>query len=143
MFVEAVGNNASAAQIAGMNTRVIKLIAYGFIGFCCGLAGLVDASLTGVGDTNQSGLDIELEAIVAVAIGGTSLVGGRFSLIGSLLGALVMQALKTTIQSSPIKPEYNFVVQAAVVVAICVLQSQKARVLLRRLKRSTGERTTA
>jgi simple sugar transport system permease protein len=136
MLFESVGNNSATSHVAGVNTRLFKLIAYGFLGFCSGLAGIVDASMNRIGDTNQSGLDIELDAIVAVAIGGTSLVGGRFSLLGSLLGALAMQTLTTTIQSSSIKAEYNFVVKAVVVIIICLLQSPKVRGALARLRGS-------
>jgi galactofuranose transport system permease protein len=127
MFFESIGNNSATCEVAGINTRFFKLLAYAFLGLCCGMAGLVDASMNRIGDTNQSGLDIELDAIVAVAIGGTSLVGGRFSLLGSLLGALAMQTLTVTIQSSGINPQYNYVVKAFVVITICLLQSPKVR----------------
>jgi len=139
LFIESIGNNASASTIAGINTRLVKIMAYGFTGFCAGLAGMMDAALNKAGDTSQSGMDIELDAIVAVAIGGTSLVGGRFSLIGSLVGALTMQTLKVTIQSSNIKPEFNFIVEAAVVVIICLLQSPRTRVLIQRFFRHTAK----
>jgi galactofuranose transport system permease protein len=126
-FIEAVGNNSATCEVAGINTRFIKLLTYAFLGFCSGMAGLVDASINRIGDTNQSGLDIELDAIVAVAIGGTSLVGGRFSLLGAVLGALAMQTLTVTIQSSGINPQFNYVVKAFVVIVICLLQSPKVR----------------
>jgi len=136
MFIESIGNNSATCEVAGINTRLFKLMAYAFLGFCSGLAGIVDAAMNRIGDTNQSGLDIELDAIVAVAIGGTSLVGGRFSIVGSLLGALAMQTLTVTIQSSGINPQFNFVVKAFVVILICLLQSPKVRVLLGRLKKA-------
>jgi galactofuranose transport system permease protein len=134
-FFESVGNNSATCEVAGINTRFLKLLAYAFLGVCSAMAGLVDASMNGIGDTNQSGLDIELDVIVAVAIGGTSLVGGRFSLLGSLLGAVAMQTLTTTIQSSSIKAEYNFVVKALVVIIICLLQSPKVRNAMTRLRK--------
>jgi galactofuranose transport system permease protein len=136
MFFESIGNNSATCEVAGINTRFFKLMAYAFLGFCSGMAGLVDASINRIGDTNQSGLDIELDAIVAVAIGGTSLVGGRFSLLGSLLGALAMQTLTVTIQSSGVNPQYNYVVKAFVVIAICLLQSPKARGALAKLRKA-------
>jgi galactofuranose transport system permease protein len=127
LFIESIGNNSATCEVAGINTRFVKLMCYGFLGFCCGMAGLVDAAVNKIGDANQSGLDIELDAIVAVAIGGTSLVGGRFCLIGSLLGALAMQTLRVTIERSGINPQYNYVVKAFVVITICLLQSPKVR----------------
>jgi len=136
MFFESIGNNSATCEVAGINTRFFVLLSYVFLGFCCGLAGIVDASMNTIGDPNQSGLDIELDAIVAVAIGGTSLVGGRFSLIGSLLGAIAMQTLNVTIQSSGIDPQWNFVVKAFVVIVICLLQSPKVRAKLAKFKKS-------
>jgi simple sugar transport system permease protein len=134
MFIESIGNNSATCEVAGINTRLFIMLAYAFLGFCSGLAGVVDAAINRIGDTNQSGLDIELDAIVAVAIGGTSLVGGRFSLLGSLLGAIAMQTLTVTIQSSGINPQFNFVVKAFVVILICLLQSPKLRATIARLK---------
>jgi galactofuranose transport system permease protein len=135
MFIESIGNNSATCEVAGLNTRLVKVMAYGFLGFCCAGAGLVDAAMNKIGDTNQSGLDIELDAIVAVAIGGTSLVGGRFCLIGSLLGAIAMQTLTVTITRSGINPQYNYVVKAFVVILICLLQSPKVRGALAKLRK--------
>jgi simple sugar transport system permease protein len=136
MFIESIGNNSATCEVAGLNTRLVKVMAYGFLGFCCAAAGLVDAAMNKIGDTNQSGLDIELDAIVAVAIGGTSLVGGRFCLIGSLLGAIAMQTLSVTITRSGIKPEFNYVVKAFVVIVICLLQSPKVRGALTKFRKA-------
>jgi simple sugar transport system permease protein len=136
MFIESIGNNAATCEVAGINTRFIKLMAYGFLGMCCAMAGMVDAAMTKAGDANQIGLDIELDAIVAVAIGGTSLVGGRFCLIGSLLGALAMQTLTVTIQSSGINPQFNYVVKAFVVILICLLQSPKVRAAFAKFRKA-------
>jgi galactofuranose transport system permease protein len=135
-FFESIGNNSATCEVAGINTRFFKLMAYGFLGFCSAMAGLVDASMNRIGDTNQSGLDIELDAIVAVAIGGTSLVGGRFSLLGAILGAIAMQTLTVTIQSSGINPQYNYVVKAFIVIAICLLQSPKVRGALAKVRKT-------
>jgi ribose/xylose/arabinose/galactoside ABC-type transport system permease subunit len=136
MFFESVGNNSATCEVAGINTRFFKLLAYGFLGFCAAMAGLIDASMNRIGDTNQSGLDIELDAIVAVAIGGTSLVGGRFSILGAVLGAIAMQVLTVTIQSSGINPQYNYVVKAFVVIIICLLQSPKTRGILAKARKA-------
>lgn len=137
MFFESIGNNRATCEVVGINTRFFTLMAYAFIGVCSAIAGIIDAAMNRVGDTNQSGLNIELDAIVAVAIGGTSLIGGRFSLVGSLLGALTMQTLMITIQSTSwIKPEYNLVVKAFVVIIICLLQSPKIRSQFAKLKKS-------
>ena len=74
-------------------------------------------------DGNNAGLLFELDAILAVVIGGTSLTGGRFSLIGTVLGALIIQTLTTTIYSIGVPPETTLVFKAVVVILVCLLQS--------------------
>jgi simple sugar transport system permease protein len=103
---------------------------------CSGIAGLiVTADIKGA-DANNAGLYMELDAILAVAMGGTSLAGGRFTLIGSLIGAILIQTLTTTILTRGIPPAMTLVVKAAVVIAVCMLQSERFRTLL--TKRSRG-----
>ena len=78
-------------------------------------------------DGNNAGLWIELDAILAVVIGGTSLTGGRFSLGGTVLGALIIQTLTTTIYSIGIPPETTLLFKALVVIVVCLLQSPAFR----------------
>jgi len=133
LFIESIGNNAAASEIVGINTKLVRFMAYAFTGLCAGLAGLLAASDIRAGDVFKTGVNIELDTIVAVAIGGTSLVGGRFSIAGSIIGAITMQLLKTTIISSSIPPECNLVIEAAVVIIICLLQSPRTRTTLKRI----------
>ncbi len=100
--------------------------------FCAGIAGLMIASNTSAADANNAGLFIELDAILAVVIGGTSLAGGRFSLTGTLIGAMFIQTLATTIPTMGIPAETNYLFKAVVVIVVCLLQSPKARAALRR-----------
>jgi simple sugar transport system permease protein len=102
-------------------------MAYVFSGLCAGVAGLIVASDIRAADPNNAGLYLELDAILAVVIGGTALTGGRFSLPGSVLGALVIQALTTTILTLGIKAQWTLVVKALVVVVVCLLQSEGLR----------------
>src|SRR6266498_4151012 len=97
LFVEAVGNNETASYFAGVNARAVKLFVYTFCGLCAGVAGLIEASTIKAADANNAGLYLELDAILAVVVGGTALTGGRFNLLGSLVGALIIQTLTTTI----------------------------------------------
>jgi simple sugar transport system permease protein len=76
---------------------------------------------------------MELDAILAVTLGGTALTGGRFSLVGSVLGALIIQTLTSTIYSIGVPPEINMVVKAAVVFVVMLLQSAEFRAALRAL----------
>ena len=73
---------------------------------------------------------MELDAILAVALGGTSLDGGRFSLIGTVIGALIIQTLTYAIYSLGVPPEINLVVKALVVFTVCLIQSDKLRSML-------------
>src|SRR5690606_28942024 len=90
MLIEAVGGNAEASRLAGIRSRRIVLLCYVFAGLCAGIAGLMISSNVSSADGNNAGLWIELDAILAVVIGGTSLAGGRFSLAGTVLGALII-----------------------------------------------------
>src|SRR3954451_23584754 len=80
LLIEAVGINPEASRLAGVRARTIIWTVYVFSALCAGLAGLMIAANTAAADANSSGLWIELDAILAVVIGGTSLAGGRFSL---------------------------------------------------------------
>jgi simple sugar transport system permease protein len=132
LFLEATGDSERAAETAGVDVRAVKLFAYAFSGLCAGLAGLVIMSDTHVADANSAGLYMELDAILAVVLGGTLLRGGRFSLIGSVLGALLIQTLTTTILTTGVKPEANLIVKAAAVLFACLLQSDRFRSKFRR-----------
>jgi simple sugar transport system permease protein len=100
------------------------------------MAGLIGTSNLAYSDVNKLGLNMELDAILAAAIGGASLAGGRFSLAGSLIGALVIQSLTTTIASLGVSSDVSMVVKAGVVVLVCLLQSEKFRSKVTSLVRS-------
>ena len=130
MLIESVGINPEASRLAGVRARTIIWTVYAFSGFCAGLAGLVIAANTNSVNANSLGLWIELDAILAVVIGGTSLAGGRFSLTGTLIGALFIATLTRTIPNIGIPSEINYLFKAVVVIAVCLVQSPKARSLL-------------
>jgi simple sugar transport system permease protein len=130
LFVEAVGNNPTASRYVGINARLVKLIAYSFCGLCAGLAGLILTADVKAADVNNAGLYMELDAILAVCVGGTSLAGGRFSLSGTLVGALLIQTLNTTILTHGFAPAFMLVVKSAVVIAVCLLQSKLFRAMV-------------
>jgi len=130
MLIESVGINPEASRLAGVRSRTIIWTVYVFVAFCAGLAGLMIASNTSAADANNAGLFIELDAILAVVIGGTSLAGGRFSLTGTLIGAMFIQTLATTIPTIGIPSETNYLFKAVVVIFVCLLQSPEARAAL-------------
>lgn len=127
MFIQAVGINPSAAHLAGLPARRITFWAYAFCGVCAGVAGLIVSSTVKSADGNNAGTLMELDAILAVTLGGTALTGGRFSLAGSAIGALIIQTLTYAIYSMGVPPEVNLVVKAAVVFAVMLLQSAEFR----------------
>ena len=133
LFIQAAGGNPAAARLSGINARGLLVAVYAFCGFTAGLAGLMISSNVKSADGNNAGLLLELDAILAVTLGGTSLLGGRFSLRGSALGALIIQTLTTSIYAAGVPPEVNLVVKAVVVFGVCLVQSAEARAwLLRR-----------
>jgi galactofuranose transport system permease protein len=127
LFIESIGVSASASYYSGINEKRIKLLVYGLCGLCAGLAGILISANIRSADANNAGLWYELDAILAVVIGGTALSGGRFSLVGSLLGALIIQSLTTTIYRFGVPPEVTLVVKAGVVFAVSLLQSPSFR----------------
>ncbi|MEJ0011671.1 MAG: ABC transporter permease [Bauldia sp.] len=127
LFVESVGGNSAAADLAGISSRLVKYAAYLLSGLLAAAAGVIIVADTHTSDPVSQGLFVELDAILAVVIGGGSLAGGRIYLGLTVIGALVIQALTTTILTSGLPPEYNLVVKAVVVLAVLLLQSDNAR----------------
>ena len=134
LFIESVGANASASRYAGIPVRSIKLAVYAIAGICAALAGLVATADIQGADANNVGLWIELDAILAVVIGGASLMGGRYSLVLAVVGALIIQSLNTAIVLSGIPPKFNLVIKAMVIIAVLLLQSSVAQAQLASLR---------
>jgi ribose/xylose/arabinose/galactoside ABC-type transport system permease subunit len=133
LFIQSIGINPAASRVAGVRERLIIVCVYVFCGVAAGIAGLVISSNVKSADGNNAGVLLELDAILAVTLGGTALTGGRFSLAGSVLGALIIQTLTSTIYSIGVPPEVNMVVKAAVVFAVMLLQSPEFRSTVRRI----------
>ena len=131
LLIEAVGVNRSAARFAGISSSILLLIVYAFSGFCAAISGIIVASDIRGADANNAGLWLELDAILAVVIGGTSLMGARFSIVMSVVGALIIQAMNTGILVSGFRPEFNLIVKAGVIIIILILQSPIAARLYR------------
>jgi galactofuranose transport system permease protein len=127
LFVEAVGDNETASRFAGLAAARVKALAYVFCGACAGLAGVLWAANIRAADANRAGENAELDAIFAVVVGGTALTGGRFSIFGSFLGALLIQLLATTMYFRGVPPAVAPVPKALVIIAVTLLQSEKVR----------------
>ncbi|WP_316014135.1 ABC transporter permease [Roseobacter sp. HKCCA0434] len=123
LLVESIGINRAASALAGVNARVLLLAVYMASGLCAALAGIIATADIRGADANNAGLWLELDAILAVVIGGNSLLGGRFSIAASVLGALIIQTVDTGILLAGFPSEYNLIIKAGLVLAILLVQS--------------------
>jgi simple sugar transport system permease protein len=133
LFVEAVGDNETASRFAGLAAARIKGLAYVFCGACAGLAGVLAAANIHAADAYRAGENMELDAIFAVVVGGTALTGGRFLILGTAIGALLIQTLTTTMYNLGVPPAVAPVPKAVLIIAVSLLQSEKAGRWLRGL----------
>ncbi|MET0549242.1 MAG: ABC transporter permease [Xanthomonas sp.] len=131
LFVRAIGHNPRAARVAGVRARLIAVLLYVFCAFSAGLAGLLISSNVKSADANNAGQLMELDAILAVTLGGTLLDGGRFSLAGSVIGALIIQTLTATIYAFGVPAQVTMLIKALLVFAVMLLQSPTFRANLR------------
>ncbi|MBY3413633.1 ABC transporter permease [Rhizobium laguerreae] len=123
MLIEAVGINRRASTLSGIQTPVLLMAVYMLSSLCASIAGIIVAADIKGADANNAGLWLELDAILAVVVGGNSLLGGRFSILGSLIGAMIIQAVNTGILSAGFPPEFNLIIKAVIIIVILVIQS--------------------
>lgn len=123
--VLAVGGNEEAARLSGVPVKRVKLIVYGVSGFCSGIAGLIVIAMNSAADANLIGLGMELDAIAAVAVGGTLLTGGRATILGTLLGALIIQLVRYTLLANGVPDAAALVVKAGLIILAVWLQRQE------------------
>ncbi|CAN5243731.1 ABC transporter permease [soil metagenome] len=141
VLTEAVGINPEASRLAGVRSRGIIWAAYAVSGLLAGLAGILYSSNIMAADANAAGLYIELDAILAVVLGGTSLMGGKFSLAGTVVGVFTIQTLKSTITFLGVPPAVSPLFLAIVVVVVVLVQSPQLRARLARITRRSGSST--
>ncbi len=123
LYTQAVGINEKSAHLNGINGVKIKLITFMIIGVCAAIAGAISVCKIGLINHEKILLDIEMDAILAVAIGGNALSGGKFSLFGSVIGAYVIQALTTTLYAVKVPSTQIKAYKAIVIIAIVVFGS--------------------
>lgn len=133
MLTEAVGINPEASRLAGVRSRGIVWGAYAASGLLAGFAGILYSSNIMAADANAAGQYIELDAILAVVLGGTSLMGGKFSIAGTVIGVFTIQTLKSTITFLGVPPAVSPLFMALVVVLVVLVQSTRVRTGVRRL----------
>lgn len=132
-YIQSVGINKKAARIAGLNSARIILSCYAICGLCAGIAGLVATSRIYSADTNNIGLNLEMDAILSVALGGNSLGGGKFNLAGSIIGAYTIQAITTTLYALGVSSAQAPVFKAILVILIVVIQATPVKDYFKKL----------
>ena len=133
LYIQSVGINKKASRIAGLNSQKIIFLCYVLCGLCAGIAGVVASSRITSADTNNIGLNFELDAILAVALGGNSLAGGKFNLAGSIIGAYTIQAITTTMYNLGVSSAVNPVFKAVIVIVIVAVQAPPVKAFLKKL----------
>jgi simple sugar transport system permease protein len=127
LFVESVGANRSAARLAGVRSTSILIVIYALSGLCASIAGILSASNVLTIEPMNTGRDMELDAILAVVLGGTSMRGGKFNLGGSCVGAIILMALTQTMFFYGVPVEFSMSIKAIVIVIVVIIQSSTTR----------------
>ena len=123
-FVESVGVNPSASRVTGLKSDRIIMIVYTLTGFLSGIAGLIYSSRISSCDSNNAGVNYEMDAILAVVLGGTSMTGGKFSLTGKIVGSLIIRTITTLVYYFGITSESIMAFKAAIILVVIVIQSE-------------------
>lgn len=134
LYIESVGINGTASRLVGLNSTMIKFLVYVICGVLAGVAGIVNSSRIYSADANNIGLNLEMDAILAVALGGNALSGGKFSLAGSVIGAYTIQALTTTLYALRVSSDRLPIYKAVVVILIVVVQSPVFKKYIQNMK---------
>jgi simple sugar transport system permease protein/ribose transport system permease protein len=121
-YVLAAGGNPAAARLAGVPVTRTIVTVYAASALLAGLAGLVEAARLGASDAAKIGLNVELDAIAAAVVGGTALTGGRASVAGTVVGALIMQVIATSFNMLLIPYAWSLVLKAAIILAAVYFQ---------------------
>ncbi|MDD7910833.1 ribose ABC transporter permease [Pseudovibrio exalbescens] len=122
-YVYAIGGNENVARLSGVNVRAVKITVYAISGTLAALAGIIlTARLESAQPT--AGLGYELDAIAAVVLGGTSLMGGRGRIIGTIIGALIIGVLNNALNIMDVSSYYQMIAKGAVILLAVVVDSR-------------------
>ena len=133
LYTQAVGINASSSRLNGLNPQMIKFISFVILGLCVAVCGLIKVSRLSSINYSVIAKDIEMDAILAVALGGNSLGGGKFNIWASILGAYVIQFLTTTLYKFKVQSDALPAYKAVVVIVLVVLSTPAVRDYLAKL----------
>jgi simple sugar transport system permease protein len=138
LFIESVGINARSSYFSGLDEKNIKLLAYAICGLCGAIAGLILSSYVHSADGNNNGLNYELDAILAVVLGGTLMAGGRFSVLASVVGAVVIWTFTVTVYSLGVPANALLAAKAVLVMVVILIYSDYTRKFTNRLFEGRG-----
>ncbi|MBE5923998.1 MAG: ABC transporter permease [Lachnospiraceae bacterium] len=133
LYTQAVGINGSSSRLNGINPQFIKFLTFVILGLCVAVAGLIKVSRLSTINYSVIAKDIEMDAILAVALGGNSLSGGKFNMTASILGAYVIQFLTTTLYKMNVQSDALSAYKAVVVIILVVLSTPVVRKKLSQL----------
>ena len=127
LMIESIGINAKASRMVGIKPRGLLITVYSVSGLLAGIAGLFTVSTVMTVDVSQTGSAMEMDAILAVVIGGTALAGGKFSLTGAVAGAFLIATLNKTVAFLGVPSSATPAFKAVVIIVICLIQSERVR----------------
>ena len=139
LYTQAVGINASSSRLNGLDPKLIKLLTYVILGVCVAVAGFIRVSRSGSINYSRIAENIEMDAILAVALGGNALSGGKFNIYGSILGAYVIQFLTTTLYKYEVPSTALPAYKAVVVILLVVLSAPVVQEKLSSVRKSPAK----
>ena len=143
LYTQAVGINAQSSRLNGINPELIKFLAYVILGLCVAVAGYIKVSRFSTINYSVIAKDIEMDAILAVALGGNALSGGKFNMAASIIGAYVIQMLTTTLFKFKVLSTALPAYKAAVVIILVVLSAPVVKEKLSALGKKSAPGKTA
>lgn len=125
LYIQSAGDNMPAARLAGVHITKTILMVYAYSAVLAGLAGLIATARLSAADGNSIGKLSELDAIAAVAVGGTAMSGGRARVLGTVIGAVIMQLITIMVNMNNIPYAYAQVIKSIIIVAAVWLQRER------------------
>jgi ribose transport system permease protein len=123
-YVYAIGGNENAARYSGINVHLVRICTYALMGLCIGVAAILDFSRMAAVSATQSALHYEFDAITAVVIGGTPLIGGRGRILGTIMGVIILGIVSNIMIMMNISPFLSGFVKGAIILVAVLLQKQ-------------------
>ncbi|MBD5161652.1 MAG: ABC transporter permease [Oscillibacter sp.] len=139
LYTQSVGINPNSSRLNGINPQAIKLLTYVILGVCVAVAGFIRVSRSGSINYSRIAENIEMDAILAVALGGNALSGGKFNIYGSIVGAYVIQFLTTTLYKYEVPSTALPAYKAVVVILLVVLSAPVVREKLSQVKKAPAK----